>query len=121
MRLSKSLFDNAIKALSFCQMGLTRNCMNIQPKAYIYASDKLAVFYFLTTRYAEPYLVLLLFNQSIVRDMPSRIWFFCSSINSERYAEPHLVLLLFNPLIVRHSHFSTSLVRSKNSRSAFLP
>ena len=55
--------------------------MNIRPKAYIYALDKLAVFYFLTTRYAEPYLVLLLFNQSIVRDMPNRILFFCSSIN----------------------------------------
>ena len=32
MRLSKSLFDNAIKALSFCQMGLMGNWINIRPK-----------------------------------------------------------------------------------------
>ena len=37
MRLSKSLFDNATKALSFCQMGLTRNCINIRPEVHIYA------------------------------------------------------------------------------------
>ena len=73
MSSSKSLFDNVKWALSFCQMGLMRNRINIRLKAYIYALDKLAVFYFLTTRYAEPHLVLLLFNQSIVRDMPSRI------------------------------------------------
>ena len=44
MRLSKSLFDNAIKALSFCQMGLMGNCINIRSNAYIYASDKEAEF-----------------------------------------------------------------------------
>ena len=46
MRLSKGLFDNAIKALSFCQMGLTRNRINIRPKVHIYASDKEAEFLF---------------------------------------------------------------------------
>ena len=44
MRLSKSLFDNAIKALSFCQMGLMVNCINIRPKAYIYAMNEEAEF-----------------------------------------------------------------------------
>ena len=63
---------------------------------HIYALDKLAVFYFLTTRYAEPHLVLLLFIQSIVRDMPSRIWFFCSSINSETFPFFHIVGSLKN-------------------------
>ena len=37
MRLSKSLFDNAIKALSFCQMGLMGNCINMHAEAHIYA------------------------------------------------------------------------------------
>ena len=40
MRLSKSLFDNAIKALSFCQMGLMENRINIRLKAYIYALNE---------------------------------------------------------------------------------
>ena len=44
MRLSKSLFDNAIKALSFCQMGLTGNWINIQSKVHIYASYEMAKF-----------------------------------------------------------------------------
>ena len=56
----------------------------------------LLFFYFLTTRYAEPYLVLLLFIQSIVRDMPSRILFFCSSINSETFSFFHIVGSLIN-------------------------
>ena len=44
MRLSKSLFDNAIKALSFCQMGLTRNCINIRPEVHIYALSEVTEF-----------------------------------------------------------------------------
>ena len=40
MRLSKSLFENAIKALSFCQMGLMENRINIRLKAYIYALNE---------------------------------------------------------------------------------
>ena len=44
MRLSKSLFDNAKWALSFCQMGLMRNWINIQSKVHIYASYEIAKF-----------------------------------------------------------------------------
>ena len=42
--LSLSLFDNVKWALSFCQMGLMENWINIQSKVYIYASYKMSKF-----------------------------------------------------------------------------
>ena len=42
MSSSKSLFDNVKWALSFCQMGLTGNRINIRSKVHIYASYKMA-------------------------------------------------------------------------------
>ena len=44
MRLSKSLFDNAKWALSFCQMSLMESWINIRSKVHIYASYEIAKF-----------------------------------------------------------------------------
>ena len=44
MSSSKSLFDNAIKALSFCQMGLMEKWINIRAEVHIYASYEMAKF-----------------------------------------------------------------------------
>ena len=51
---SKRLNEDVIKALSFCQMGLMGNCINMRLKAHIYACFRDVVLGFISIGFSVP-------------------------------------------------------------------